>query len=237
MNIEISKINGVPMTNSKNVADKFCKQHRLILDSVRRIIANEPEFGRANFCASSYTSDQNKVLECFEMTRDGFSMVAMSLTGKEAMNWKVRYINAFNAMEAELLRHQNSIEWKQARLQIKDARKSLTDIIKRFVDYATNQGSKSAAMYYTNITKMEYAALELTQQAKTAKCDGVNFRDTLDCMDLCFLSTAEQVAKNAIKQGMDRRLHYKDIYQLAKDRVFAYAATVVMPKLNQQAQG
>ena len=117
-------------------------------------------------------------------------------------------------------------------MQIKDARKSLTDVIKDFVDYATEQGSKSAKMYYTNITKMEYAALELTQQAKTAKCDGLNFRDTLDCMDLCFLSTAEQVAKNAIKQGMDVNMHYKDIYQLAKDKVFAYAETVKLPRLN-----
>ena len=80
MNIEIVSVKGIPMTNSKNVADKFNKQHRQILDSIRRVMKDEPNFGRANFCASSYVSDQNKTLECFEMTRDGFSMIAMSLT-------------------------------------------------------------------------------------------------------------------------------------------------------------
>lgn len=231
MNIEIVTVKGVAMTNSKNIADKFNKQHRQILDSIRRIMKDEPAFGRANFCASSYTTDQNKVLDCFEMTRDGFSMVAMSLTGKEALNWKVKYINAFNAMEAQLLKEHNTLEWKQARLQITDSRKSLTNVIRDFVEYSKSQGSKNAGMYYGNITKMEYAALQMTQQAKTAKDDGVNFRDTLDCMDLCFLATAEQVAKNAISSGMESGMHYKDIYQLAKDNVFAYADTVKLPKL------
>ena len=74
--------------------------------------------------------------------------------------------------------------------------------------------------------------LSLHSNLSTAKCDGLNFRDTLDCMDLCFLSTAEQrFAKNAIKQGMEINMHYKDIYQLAKDKVFAYAETVKLPRL------
>jgi len=96
-------IDGKPFANSTLVADKFKKQHRQILDSIRRIIKNQPEFGRANFCATSYTTGQNKTHSCFEMTRDGFAMVAMGLTGNEAMKWKVKYINAFNKMESALL--------------------------------------------------------------------------------------------------------------------------------------
>jgi len=38
------------------------------------------------------------------MTRDGFTLIVMGFTGKEAMAWKLRYIEAFNAMEAELAR-------------------------------------------------------------------------------------------------------------------------------------
>ena len=37
------------------------------------------------------------------MTRDGFSLVAMGLNGETALLWKVKYIEAFNAMERELL--------------------------------------------------------------------------------------------------------------------------------------
>lgn len=37
------------------------------------------------------------------MTRDGFSLLAMGFTGKKAIEWKIKYINAFNKMEAEIL--------------------------------------------------------------------------------------------------------------------------------------
>lgn len=228
MNIEVVAVDGIPMTSSKNVADKFDKQHRQILDNVRKIIETEPEFGRANFCATTYRSDQNKELPCYSMTRDGFAMVAMALTGKEAMKWKVKFISAFNAMEGQLLKQNDSLEWKQARLQSKQARRSFTDVVKEFVQYATDQGSKSASMYYMNITKMEYAALELTEKGQKTPKD---FRETLDCMDLCFLATAEQIAKNAIKQGIESGMHYKDIYKLAKERVFTYSETIKLPRL------
>lgn len=229
MNIEVVPINGIPMVSSKNVADKFDKQHRQILDNIRKIISNEPDFGGAHFCASTYRSDQNKELPCYTMTRDGFVMVAMGLTGKGAMKWKVKYIEAFNAMESILLKETDSLEWKQARLQSKQARRSFTDVVKEFVQYATDQGSKSASMYYMNITKMEYAALELTEKGQKTPKD---FRETLDCMDLCFLATAEQIAKNAIKHGIDSGMHYKDIYKLAKEKVFNYSETVKLPRLN-----
>ncbi len=102
MNELVSVKNGVATTTTKLVADKFNKQHRLILDSAKRIMKEHPEFGRANFSASSYTSDQNKVLDCFDITKDGYMMVAMSLTGADAMKWKVDFINAFNKMLKKL---------------------------------------------------------------------------------------------------------------------------------------
>lgn len=86
----------VPTTTTKLIADKFGKEHRQILDAVRRIQRDVPDFGRANICASSYTSEQNKKLKCFELTKDGYMMVAMGLTGKKATLWKVKFLNAFN---------------------------------------------------------------------------------------------------------------------------------------------
>lgn len=91
------------ITTSKMVADSFGKEHRQILDKVRKLLESQPEFGGANFCASFYASSQNKALPSFEMTRDGFTMIAMSLTGAKADAWKIKYINAFNRMEAQLI--------------------------------------------------------------------------------------------------------------------------------------
>jgi phage regulator Rha-like protein len=38
----------------------------------------------------------------YRVTRDGFAILAMGFTGKEAMRWKEAYIRAFNLMEAKL---------------------------------------------------------------------------------------------------------------------------------------
>lgn len=34
------------------------------------------------------------------LTRDGFSLLVMGFTGAAAVRWKIRYIEAFNALEA-----------------------------------------------------------------------------------------------------------------------------------------
>jgi Rha family phage regulatory protein len=38
----------------------------------------------------------------FEMTEEGFTLLAMGFTGKEALEWKVLYIRAFKLMRDEL---------------------------------------------------------------------------------------------------------------------------------------
>ena len=36
------------------------------------------------------------------MNRDGFTLLAMGFTGKDALEWKLKYIRAFNMMEEQL---------------------------------------------------------------------------------------------------------------------------------------
>lgn len=50
----------------------------------------------------------NKSYPEYLMNRDGFTLLAMSFTGKEALQWKLKYIAAFNKME-ELLKEQEVI--------------------------------------------------------------------------------------------------------------------------------
>jgi len=91
--------NGEPMGNSRRVADKFEKTHRHVLEAIKNLECSE-EFRGANYRLSSYTSPQNKVLPCYEMTKDGFMFLCMGFTGKKASEWKETYINAFNEMES-----------------------------------------------------------------------------------------------------------------------------------------
>ena len=105
MNDLVKNNNGELLTNSKTVFDHFAVTggHRYIMKKIEQLIADEPEFGALNYLHSSYTSPQNKVLKCFDMTRDGFAMIAMGLTGKKANEWKIKFIGAFNEMEKGLL--------------------------------------------------------------------------------------------------------------------------------------
>lgn len=234
MNDLVEVVGEKPMVNSVFVAEKFGKAHTVVLRSIRNLQCSE-EFSLNNFARSEYKNARGKVVPCYMMTRDGFSFLCMGFTGKEAAKWKEAYINAFNQMEAELLKQQekkdNKVAWEQARLQGKATRRDITDTIKEFVEYAEAQGSRSARMYYPNITKMEYAALEIIE--KGSKIPD-NFRDTLDRMDLCFLMAAEQVAQLAIRKGMRDGLHYKEVYQLAKQQVQIYADAVRIPRLEQK---
>ena len=99
----ISLVNGIPTTTSVDIAQRFEKSHDAVLKAVRRIMAEcSNDFRLVNFDESSYVNEQGKPQPAYQLTRDGFTLVAMGFTGKKALAWKIRYIEAFNAMEAAL---------------------------------------------------------------------------------------------------------------------------------------
>ena len=60
--------------DSRFVAQMFEKEHRHVLRDIENLDCSE-EFRESNFGLSSYTSEQNKKLPCYVMTRDGFVFV------------------------------------------------------------------------------------------------------------------------------------------------------------------
>ena len=206
-------------TDSLIVADRFEKKHHRVIRKIEELIKNDIEH-RTNFGEIFYKDSYGRDQKMYEMNRRDFSLLVMGFTGKKAMKWKHRFLDAFEAMERALLQQQN-LSWQQLRLDGKQIRYELTDEIRSFIDYAASQGSKSAKMYYIQITKMTNQALFLIGRKAPQ-----GFRDMLDNMQLSFLQTAEFVARNALREGMDSEMHYKDIYGLARDKVKAFAVTV-----------
>lgn len=91
---------GAVFANSRDVADYFGKRHDHVLRDIRHLVAEGfPKFGEGSYTLPE-TGPQNH--PCFDMDRDGFSLLAMGFTGKRALKWKLLYIEAFNKMEAEL---------------------------------------------------------------------------------------------------------------------------------------
>lgn len=95
----VIKKDGRQTTTSKIVADVFGKTHRDVLRIIDGMHCSE-EFRSGNFSASSYTSPQNKVMPCIEMTRDGFCFLAMGFNGAAAGKWKESFLKAFNELES-----------------------------------------------------------------------------------------------------------------------------------------
>ena len=89
--------------NSLVVAQMFEKNHKHVLESIRKI--TEPksglsdDFARLNFEPSSYKDSTGRKLPCIDMTRDGFTLLVMGFTGAKAMRFKEAYIKRFNEME------------------------------------------------------------------------------------------------------------------------------------------
>ena len=100
---------GEVFANSRDVAAFFGKRHDDTLRAIRNLIEQEPGLGVRNFAETPYVEPSTgQTYKAFNLDRDGFTLLAMGFTGSKALKWKLRYIEAFNAMEAELRRIGNS---------------------------------------------------------------------------------------------------------------------------------
>lgn len=95
--------NNAVVANSRNVADYFGKAHRSVLLAIDSLMKSHVIEGMHGFMQTSFVNAQNgQTYRAFDMTRDGFTLLVMGFTGKKALEFKLRYIEQFNAMEAEL---------------------------------------------------------------------------------------------------------------------------------------
>lgn len=94
-------LNGVASTTSLKVAEVFGKQHFNVLKSIESLEMPD-DFNRLNFQAVEYVDQKGEKRPMYNMTRDGFVLLVMGFTGKRALEFKIAYIEAFNAMEQKL---------------------------------------------------------------------------------------------------------------------------------------
>lgn len=99
--IILSTQNGEPVASSRQIAENFGKEHKNVLQTIDNMTAENSALLQM-FHLSEYTTSQNKKLPMYLMNRDGFSLLVMGFTGKAALEWKLKYIQAFNAMEKKL---------------------------------------------------------------------------------------------------------------------------------------
>ena len=97
--ISITKTNHGLMTTSKVIADVFGKPHRNITRDILSLDCSD-EFSALNFEQSEYTTERGKTYKCYNITKDGFFMLAMGFTGQKATHWKEEFIKEFNRLQS-----------------------------------------------------------------------------------------------------------------------------------------
>lgn len=130
----------------------------------------------------------------------------MGFTGKDALAWKLQYIKAFNQME-KLIREKGTAAYRISDQEERMTRRTETDAIKEFVEYARAQGSIHADHYYSNCTRLAYKIVGITDKGTAA---GSQLDD---------LSLVEHLIAHTLRTGMAAGRGYKDIYLDCKHRL------------------
>lgn len=205
------------------------KQGRYCLNDLHKAAGNLPEqqpalFLRHDFTkklieeikyTDSYTSEPVHIV----MGRNGGTYVSKELVYAYAMwissTFHLLVIRTFD--EAVTKR----MQWQQARYNGKLVRREFTDTLKQLVEYSIVQGSQNPDKHFINYTKLGYSALDFAKDS-----DDKNLRDSLSLLQHNQLGLVEYAIQQAICEGMQHGMHYKEIYQLAKARANELASMI-----------
>lgn len=129
----INDVNEILTVSSLQIAEHFGKRHDHVLRDIQKIISSitstqnggdikaENSVVTSMFFESTYPDSYGRQQKYYECTRDGFSLLAMGFTGKAALEWKLKYIAAFNKMEKRIKSAASidmNAEFKRQRLEI-----------------------------------------------------------------------------------------------------------------------
>lgn len=198
------KKNEQAVVSSRIISEKFNKQHQHITQAIENLIS-ENSLVKNMFYRNYYETDRGRKYKEYLINRDGFSLLVMGFTGKEALEWKLKYIQAFNKMES-FIKERQSTEWLITRKQGKLVRRNETDRIAELIEYAKSQGSRNADKLYMAYSKLvnNLVGIEAGQ------------RDVVPFKTLSTIMFLEDMILNTIKDEIQKGMHYKQIYQTCK---------------------
>lgn len=102
MNRLVEIRNNQVVVDSKSVAENFGKSHRHVNRDIENLIQKDVSKIGHMFYETETPDSYGRMQKSYYMNRDGFSLLVMGFTGKEAIEWKLKYIEAFNEMEKKL---------------------------------------------------------------------------------------------------------------------------------------
>lgn len=116
MNELVVMKNKQAVTSSINLAISFYKEHRNIMRDIRGLKEDVHNFEQM-FFESTEPDAYGRDRKVYLMNRDGFTLLAMGFTGSKAMEFKLKYIEAFNEMEKQIKKPNSTKALLQASLE------------------------------------------------------------------------------------------------------------------------
>lgn len=228
--------NNIPLTSTKVIEHYTDVKHQNILQLFRRHEESIKEFGVIMFetWKPKKGSKGGRPETFYYLNEEQFTFFIMLMgNSQKVVRFKADLNKQFHQMRTWILdqktQKQNQ-QYIETRNQSKIGRKQETDIIKEFIEYAKEQGSKNADKYYMIISKMENSAFFILKEKFK------NVREILNITQLSKIIVADMIVKQAIIEGMDKQMFYKDIFQLAKKRVVEMSNSLgfkeILPNMN-----
>lgn len=101
MNKLVVMKNRQAVTTSTSLAENFNKRHDNVMRDIQNLKKDVLNFEEM-FFETTEPDSYGRERKVYLMNRDGFTLLAMGFTGKRAMEFKLKYIEAFNEMERQL---------------------------------------------------------------------------------------------------------------------------------------
>lgn len=186
--ITLTTQNGEAVTSSRDVAKRFGKEHKDVLKAVKNLAAQNCA-AKSMFYPATF-ENRGKSYPMYLMNRDGFSLLAMGFTGKEAVEWKLKYIEAFNAMEQQLARQrekrikvQGSRRVREALEPVNEARQRLRSIRQSLEDAKRMKERTGAAVAQAKANHTKVCSLLRSFEEQEAQAQ-VRLSRALDLLTL-----------------------------------------------------
>ena len=235
--VEFNEQNEQLVVSSREVAENFEKQHKHILETIREL-ETSVENPAHLFIQSKYKDTYNREQNEYLLTRDGFSLLVMGFTGQKALQWKLKYIEAFNAMEKSLKEQTPKIDSKFLYLlaeQLEEKEKKIaeqkreiehkTEVIKGVtddIDIYTKRNVLNKVVRYkgANFAERWNELYERFREVYSidlkARCEGYNLKQQKKKDQLSVIKYAEQFGYLDKLYKIALKLYETDINEILK---------------------
>lgn len=115
------------VTNSLQVAEDFEKEHYDVIKSINKLKEDVGSFSEM-FAEDFEPDSYGRPRKIYFMNRDGFTLLAMGYNGKKALDFKVKYIQAFNQMEEQIIKSVSKNPWDTLTLMFEASKQTKEEV-------------------------------------------------------------------------------------------------------------